>query len=149
MARRVSPQEASELIEKEGFVYVDVRSVAEFDRGHPVGSLNVPLLDSVPALGGMTPNPDFLPVMEGLFPKDARLIVGCQMGGRSARAAKILEQAGFRAVVDQRAGFDGAKDPMGRLTEAGWSRAGLPVEVTAPPERTYRSLAAMARQGRR
>lgn len=148
MARRVSPHEASELMESEGYVYVDVRSVAEFERGHPSGSMNVPLLDSVPALGGMTPNPDFLPVMEKLFPRHARLIVGCQMGGRSARAAQLLEKAGFCAVVDQRAGFDGAKDPMGRLTEAGWSRAGLPVEVGASAERSWKALAAKAREGR-
>jgi rhodanese-related sulfurtransferase len=144
-ARRVSPQEAQDLIAKEGYVYVDVRSGAEFDRGHPAGAVNVPLLDMNPALGGLTPNPEFVAVLEKLFGKGAKLIVGCQMGGRSARAAQVLVQAGFTSIVDQHAGFDGAKDPMGRLTEPGWSRSGLPVETDAPAERRWKGLQTRAR----
>ena len=67
--RRISPGEARELIEKEGYVYVDVRSVPEFESGHPEGAYNVPLLHMGPA--GMTPNPEFLSVMQQRFPKDA------------------------------------------------------------------------------
>ena len=60
--KRVSPEEALGLMEKDGYVYVDVRSVPEFEAGHPAGAFNVPLLDMSPM--GMTPNPDFLRVME-------------------------------------------------------------------------------------
>jgi rhodanese-related sulfurtransferase len=92
--------------------------------------------------GGMTPNADFLPVM-GTFPKDAKLVVGCKAGGRSARAASMLESAGYTSVVDQRAGFEGAPDPStGRIGEPGWRPAGLPVTTEARPDRTYEALKA-------
>ena len=55
--RHVAPTEARELMEKEGFTYVDVRSVPEFQAGHPAGAFNVPLLDVGPM--GMAPNPGF------------------------------------------------------------------------------------------
>lgn len=123
--RRVSPSEAHDLVQRDGYVYVDVRSTGEFEQGHPTGSYNVPLAQPGPA--GMTPNGEFLAVMQKLFAKDAKLVIGCAAGGRSARACAALEQAGFTNLVDQRAGFDGAKDAFGRVSEPGWSRASLPV----------------------
>jgi rhodanese-related sulfurtransferase len=75
MFRRVSPQEARELQENDGYVYVDVRSVPEFQAGHPMGAFNVPLMHMGPA--GMAPNPEFLDVMQKAFPRDAKLLVGC------------------------------------------------------------------------
>jgi E3 ubiquitin-protein ligase RNF13 len=124
----------------EGWTYVDVRSVAEFDRGHPAGAFNVPLEDLQPALGGLVPNPDFLTAMLLRFGLQARLIVGCQMGIRSTRAAQVLTDAGFLHVVEQHGGWDGTKDRMGRLLEAGWSRRGLPCETAAPTERTWQGV---------
>lgn len=142
MSRRVSPQEARELQEKEGYVYVDVRSVPEFQAGHPTDAFNVPLLHMGPA--GMAPNPEFLDVMQKAFPRDAKLVVGCKAGGRSARAAAMLESAGYTSVVDQRAGFEGAQDPSGRV-EPGWRPAGLPVSREAAPGRDYEGLKAGGR----
>ena len=68
MAKRVSPPEAAELL-KQGWRYVDVRSIPEFEEGHPQGAANVPLLHMQG--GRMVPNPDFQPVIEANFPKDA------------------------------------------------------------------------------
>jgi rhodanese-related sulfurtransferase len=131
MVKRVSPQEAKDLIDREGYVYVDVRSIPEWDEGHPTGSFNVPLNHMGPA--GMAPNPDFLAVMEKSFPKDCKLVLGCKGGGRSLRAAGLLEQAGWQTVVDQRAGFDGGGEP-------GWRPAGLPVSRDSDPEHAYGGL---------
>ena len=138
--KRVSPAEARDLIDTQGYVYVDVRSVPEFAAGHPQGAYNVPLMNMGP--GGMAPNPDFMAVMAA-FPKDAKLIVGCKAGGRSARAAAMLESAGYTNVIDQRAGFEGAPDPAtGRIAEPGWRPAGLPVATSPLPDRTYEALRA-------
>jgi|SRR5215470_16110058 len=139
--KRVSPAEARDLIEKEGYVYVDVRSLPEFDAGHPTGAYNVPFAHMGPA--GMIPNPDFLAVM-GVFPKDAKLVLGCQGGARSARAAVLLQSAGYTNVVDQRAGFGGGLDPSTGRPEPGWKPAGLPVSTDAAPDRTYEALKARA-----
>ena len=132
--KRVSPQEAFELT-KSGWTYVDVRSEPEFAEGHPAEAFNVPLAHM--AGGSMTPNPDFLSVMESAFGKDAKVVVGCRSGGRSLRAAKALLDAGFTSVVDQRAGWDGARDAFGQMSEPGWSRAGLPTVAGAEAGRGY------------
>ena len=134
--KRVSPDEALALMQKEGYVYLDVRSVPEFEAGHPEGAYNVPLLDLGPQ--GMTPNPAFLQVVQAHFPPDTKLVVGCKAGGRSLQAASLLESNGYTQVIDQRAGFDGSGEP-------GWSRRGLPVSKAAPPERRYAELAAKVR----
>jgi rhodanese-related sulfurtransferase len=137
--RRVSPVEAKQLMDQ-GFVYVDVRSEPEFAAGHPDGAVNVPIATA--GAGGMTPNPDFLRAMEALFAKDAKLVVGCQAGGRSLRAAQELVRAGFTGVVDQRAGFGGARDAFGRTSEPGWQAAGLPIEAGAPEGRSWADVKA-------
>jgi rhodanese-related sulfurtransferase len=133
--KRVSPDEAKALIDREGYVYVDVRSVPEFEAGHPTGAYNVPLLHQGPA--GMTPNADFLGVMEKSFPKGARLVVGCKAGGRSQRAAGLLESAGYTSVVDQKAGYEGASP-----AEPGWRPQGLPTSTQAADDHTYEGLRA-------
>lgn len=121
---RVSPQEAAALL-AQGYTYVDVRSVGEWEEAHPEGSVNVPVMHAGP--GGMSPNPEFVAVMEKLFPKDAKLVLGCRSGVRSLKAADLLLAAGYANLVDQRAGFDGPKDPFGQVAEPGWGRVGLPV----------------------
>jgi rhodanese-related sulfurtransferase len=141
MPRRVTPEEAKDLMEKESYAYIDVRSVPEFKAGHPTGAYNVPLNHL--GQGTMTPNNDFLAAIEKSFPKDAKLIVACKAGGRSARAAAMLEGAGFTNVADQHAGFDGAMDPATRkVAEPGWKPKGLPVSQEAAPDRTWDSMAA-------
>lgn len=137
--KRVSPQEAQDLVANEGWIFVDVRSVPEFEAGHPTGSYNVPISHAV--AGGMAPNPDFLAVMEKRFPKDAKIVLGCRSGGRSMRAAALLQQAGYEHLIDQRAGWDGSRDAFGRVQEAGWSAAGLPTATGPDPERGYDALA--------
>ena len=127
--KRISPAEAKQLVD-DGWIYLDVRSEPEFAAGHPSGAQNVPLMHA--GQRGMTPNTDFLPMVEALYAKDAKLVLGCKSGGRSLRAAEMLTSAGYTSVVDQRAGFEGARDAFGQLSEPGWSPAGLPVETETP-----------------
>ena len=134
--RRITPQEAKTLLD-EGYVYVDVRSIPEFEKGHPQGAFNVPLLNMGP--GGMSPNPEFAAVMEKSFPKDARLIIGCKMGGRSAQASQLLESLGYTALADQKGGFEGGPG------NPGWVPAGLPVSAQADTDHSYEGLRAKAR----
>ncbi len=130
MVKRIDPKEALALLD-EGYTYLDVRSTPEFERGHPTGAVSIPLMEAGP--GGMQPNPDFLRQVEARFPRDTKLVVGCESGGRSARAAALLEQAGFTGLVEQRCGFGGARDSSGRIVEPGWREAGLPVGTGKPP----------------
>ena len=136
--KRISPEEANALVEDEGYVYLDVRSVPEFEAGHPSGAYNIPIAHMTPA--GMQANPKFLAEVSAAFGKDAKLVLGCKSGSRSLHAAKALLQAGFEHVVDQRAGFGGARNAFGGLDEAGWQQAGLDVSIEAEPGRSYAEL---------
>jgi rhodanese-related sulfurtransferase len=137
MAKRVLPAEAGKLLE-EGWQYLDVRSIPEFEGGHPAGALNVPLLHA--QAGRMAPNPDFQRVVEANFPRDAKLVIGCKAGPRSMQAAALLEAAGYANVVDVRGGFFGERDFMGRVTSPGWAESGLAVETAARPGHAYADL---------
>jgi rhodanese-related sulfurtransferase len=132
----------------DGYTYVDVRSIPEFANGHPAGAVNVPLLHRDERTGQMTPNRDFLQVMEANFPRDARLLIGCQVGGRSAQAAELLASAGYSDVTNVLGGFGGARDQFtGRVNAEGWASSGLPVESGETPGRSYDALRAAAAKG--
>jgi rhodanese-related sulfurtransferase len=88
--KQLSVPDAPALL-AEGAVYLDVRTTAEFNQGHPMGALNVPLFEPDEDTGAMEPNPDFVRVVQANVPREATLLVGCQAGGRSLRAASVLE----------------------------------------------------------
>jgi rhodanese-related sulfurtransferase len=138
-ARRVGAVEAERLMREEGYSYLDVRRVDEFAQGHPAGAYNVPW--QVRGAQGVAPNPDFLAAVRAAFARDHKLIVGCQAGPRSRAAAAALIADGYADVIDQGAGFGGARDAFGRTIEPGWKAAGLPCADTAEPGRDYASLA--------
>lgn len=143
--KRVSPEEAKALMENDGYVYLDVRSIPEFEAGHPASAYNIPIAHMTQ--GGMRPNAEFLTEVESVFPRDAKLVVGCKMGGRSLRAVQALVQAGYENVLDQRAGYDGARDSFGQLQEAGWQRRGFDVALEAEPGRSYAELTESEKEG--
>jgi rhodanese-related sulfurtransferase len=137
--KRVTPDEARELLD-EGWIYVDVRSIPEFEQGHPAGAYNVPLMHAEPGRG-MIPNPEFVSVIERAFDKADKLVLGCRSGQRSLRAAEQLAQLGFTNLVDMRGGFGGEVDrATGQTTCEGWQARGLPVETAARGGRDYESL---------
>ena len=113
--KRVDPKEAKAL-QDQGWTYVDVRTELEFETGHPAASINIPLS-----------SPDFLAVIKSTFKPDAKLIIGCLLGGRSARACHLLDAEGYQHLVDQTAGWGGQRDGLGRVVMAGWADSKLPV----------------------
>src|SRR5205085_2220644 len=140
--KEISPQEAYELMQRDPqVVYLDVRSVPEFEAGHPPGAINIPLLHFTPGLG-MSPNQEFPAVVEANLPKDAKIIVGCKSGGRSANACQFMSQMGYQDVTNMRGGFGGAADGAGRVVEPGWTMLSLPVSAEAAEGADYEALAA-------
>ena len=136
----VDVRTAHELQSDDDHTYVDVRSIPEFESGHPAGARNVPLLNLDSQTGQMSPNPEFLAVMQANYPSDSKLLIGCQMGGRSAQAGRILVTAGYQNIANVMGGFGGAQDRMTGQVVEGWADAGLPVERDAPPENGYEAL---------
>ena len=112
----------------------------------PAGAVNVPLLHRDEHTGQMMPNRQFLDVMRANFPSDAKLLIGCQVGGRSAQAAQFLTLAGFNDVANVLGGYDGARDPMtGESETRGGSRRTCRRRLAARGPRIRRP----ARQARR
>ncbi|GLC36693.1 hypothetical protein PLESTB_000131200 [Pleodorina starrii] len=109
------PAEAQQLLNDEGYKYLDVRTVEEYCAGHVPSAANVPVVFL--GAGGMSPNPAFLSEVQRVFPqKDESLVVGCKSGRRSLMAIDVLSQAGYSNLVNLTGGFDL------------WAGQGLPVE---------------------
>ena len=140
--KQISVQAAHDILEREsGCAYIDVRTVREFMAGHPAGGVNIPVAFPDPARG-MTLNEDFVKVVESVFPKEKKLIVGCQVGPRSDAAARLLQEAGYQDVSSMQGGFGGMRDPSGRVIAEGWAGLGFPVSQENGEGVSYESLAA-------
>ena len=133
--RHVSVQQAQQE-QASGATYLDVRSVPEFQQGHPAGAFNIPLLHLDPHTRQMRPNPEFVSVVKANFAQDAKLVIGCQMGGRSQQACEVLSNAGFHDVANVLGGYGGAP----QMGHTGWVTAGLPIETSADAAREYEAL---------
>ena len=139
--KQVDVETAHQLLTEQDHTYVDVRSIPEFQNGHPARASNVPLLHLDPQSGQMKPNPEFLAVMQANYPPETKLLIGCQMGGRSSQAGQILLAAGYQDVANVLGGFGGARDrSTGQVINQGWADAGLPVERDTPPGSGYDDL---------
>jgi len=138
--KEIAPQQAHEVLQNDAdAVYIDVRTEGEFAAGHPEGAINIPVAFHDPARG-MVMNADFVNVVDGHFPKKKKIIVGCQAGPRSNKAAGLLQDAGYEDVSNMVGGFGGMRDPNGRVIAPGWSSLGLPVSRENGEGVSYQSL---------
>lgn len=86
--KKISAEEAKELIDSEDVIVVDVRTQEEYDQGHIPGAIVIPnetIGDEEPA---------------ELNNKDARILVYCRSGRRSKEAANKLINLGYSDVSD-------------------------------------------------
>lgn len=96
--KSVTPAQATQLINREAAVVLDVRDTGEFGAGHIVNARHVPL-------GELEAR---LKELDGL--KDTPLIVTCQTGQFSARASDILRKHNFVKVYKLGGGLIAWKD---------------------------------------
>jgi rhodanese-related sulfurtransferase len=143
--KEITPPQAHEVLSNDpSAVYIDVRTEREFANGHPQGAVNIPVAFPDPARG-MVMNRDFVTVVECHFPKEKKIIVGCQAGPRSNAAAGLLQQAGYQDVANMVGGFGGMRDPSGNVVAPGWAASGLPVSNDNGEGVSYQSLSAKIR----
>jgi rhodanese-related sulfurtransferase len=143
--KEITPNQAHDLLTANyDAVYIDVRSEDEFAKGHPQGSVNIPVAFPDPARGMMV-NSAFVKVVEANFPREKKIIVGCQAGPRSTSAANMLQQAGFQDVSNLLGGFGGMRDSTGNISAPGWASSGLPVSTDNGEGISYQSLSAKAK----
>ena len=101
---RVSAAQATQMINREDALMVDVRDPAEFGAGHAIGARNVPLARIDDGANDLAKR------------KERPLVVYCDGGERSTKAAATLARQGFARVVSLSGGL------------GAWQGAGLPVE---------------------
>ena len=139
MPVEIDPKTAHARLQSEpGAVYLDVRSVMEFEQGHPTGAWNIPILHATPS--GMKPNEAFVKVASATLPKDALVVIGCKSGQRSAMACQALAQVGFTNVVNLAGGFLGHADMFGRVQSPGWTQCDLPATMEPTPGKAWEDL---------
>jgi rhodanese-related sulfurtransferase len=136
----LDPKAAKERLDQGGWIYLDVRSVEEFDEGHVPDSYNIPLLFRDPA-AGMVPNPEFVAAVKRHFAADAKLVLGCKSGGRSQRACELLSGEGYKKLVNMDGGMHGKVDALGRPIP-GWIACGFPAPAKSEAARTWKVLRA-------
>lgn len=73
-------------LKKNGAIFVDVRSAAEFANGNAPGTINIPLQELGSRLGEI--------------PKSAPVVLCCASGTRSGMAKLMLRKNGYRKVYN-------------------------------------------------
>jgi hydroxyacylglutathione hydrolase len=99
----VTTAEAPTWLDAHRALVIDVREPAEYARGHVPGALSIPQADLALRLDEL--------------PRESELLVVCEGGVRSTRAAKFLQQVGYQRVTNLAGGT------------SGWRQAGLPTET--------------------
>ena len=100
----VGTLEATQLMNREHGIVLDVRDAASYAAGHVIGARNVPLAELEQRAGEL----DKL--------RARPVIVLCETGSTSGRAVSLLKARGFERAVTLAGGF------------RGWQQGGLPVE---------------------
>ena len=73
--------ELDKIVEENNYVIVDVRTESEFETGHVKDAINIPVETIDPSVN---------------LDKDKTIIVYCRSGRRSANAASMLKQYGYK-----------------------------------------------------
>ncbi len=99
----VDPLGATDLINHQEAVVVDVRPSADFYKGHIINAINIPSNGFASQIGTLSKH------------KQKPIIVSCRSGAQSASACQQLRKAGFEQVFNLKGGI------------LAWQSANLPV----------------------
>ena len=100
----VNTLQATQLMNREDAVVVDLRPAADFAKGHILGARSIPLADLEKRAAELDKY------------KAKPVIVYCNAGNSSGASVALLRRNGFANVVNLAGGY------------AAWQQAGLPVE---------------------
>lgn len=103
--KALEPGTATQLYNRDGALFVDLRGDAEFHKGHLPDALHVPQSAIAKGPGGKLEKD-----------KERPVIVYCTSGMQSGKAATALKKQGFTNVYQLKGGFQA------------WQSAGFPVE---------------------
>jgi len=100
----LSPQDMVQLMNREKAVVIDVCEPGEFAQGHVIGAKNLPLGELEAKLAQVVKN------------KATPVVMVCQVGARSARAAATAQKLGYENVQSLAGGLKA------------WQAANMPIE---------------------
>lgn len=86
--RKLTPQEAKQMLEESEAILLDVRTMEEYEENHIEGAVLIPDYEIKEKAAEMLPE------------KDALILVYCRSGNRSRTAAKELVEMGYTNVYD-------------------------------------------------
>lgn len=86
--KKISAEDAKKIIDSEDVIILDVRTPEEYKEGHIENAVLLPVNDIKDKASEVLTN------------KDAKILVYCRSGNRSATAAKELIQMGYTDVYD-------------------------------------------------
>lgn len=96
LSKEISYEEAIKIIrEHNESILIDVRSCQEFTEGHLPGAISIPVYDLARNIGNVAKK------------RDNIIILYCQTGGRSKKAAKILADLCYTSVFTIKGGLEG------------------------------------------
>ncbi|MCG6985075.1 MAG: rhodanese-like domain-containing protein [Thiocapsa sp.] len=101
----VEPLAATEMINHQDALVVDVRPAADFAKGHIINALNIPMNGFKNQVATLTKH------------KAKPIIVNCRSGSQSAAACHQLRKEGFERVFNLRGGimaWEAANLPLSR-----------------------------------
>ena len=128
MIENLNPQQSWDLLQQNNeALMVDVRTKIEHTFvGHPPGAIHIAWKEAP----DWQVNPTFVAEVEKRVPdKNAPILLLCRSGQRSLDAAKALEEAGFKRLINIVDGFEGPLDQhKHRGNLGGWRFSGLPWE---------------------
>ena len=102
--RGLVPQDMVQLMNREKAIVIDVCEPDEYARGHVIGAKNLPLGQLEAKLGQVVKN------------KSTPVVMVCQVGARSARAAATAKKLGYENVQSLAGGLKA------------WQAASMPIE---------------------
>lgn len=102
-SKQIDNHRATELINREDAVVVDVRPMKDFAEGHIVNALNIPINGFKSQIGQLEKH------------REKPIIITCRSGATSSSAYKLLLKEGFGQVHELRGGM------------LAWQSANLPI----------------------
>jgi rhodanese-related sulfurtransferase len=99
----VDPQSATEMINHQNALVVDVRPAADFHKGHIINAVSIPINGFKNQINSLNKH------------KEQPIIISCRSGSQSQAACQQLKKQGFEQVFNLRGGI------------LAWQSANLPV----------------------
>ena len=89
----ITPVEATEMMNHDDAVVIDVRPAADFSKGHIIKAINIPATNLMSQMNQLEKY------------KNKKIIMSCRSGAQSAVACKQLGKKGFENVYNLKGGI--------------------------------------------